>query len=193
MRHTLTVPFELRGTPGEIHVAVLPNVDPVGWGCHLLSAEVPGEAARGFPVCEARIEFAGKGYAAVCGWIQFVRSSDSPGDPQNFELDPTTIYRDVETPYAWYGVKPILFDAPFRTERYPMRWRARSFLCFSPDAVMTRQACLLAGFGWGFDVVSDEIAIKPPVRLASSLWDTHLEVLRDAFPSWRFQSSRASG
>jgi hypothetical protein len=32
----------------------------------------------------------------------------------SFEMDPIAIYRDVATPFAWYGLKPELFDAPSR-------------------------------------------------------------------------------
>jgi hypothetical protein len=65
-----------------------------------------------------------------------VRSTDSA--PDKFEMDPIALYQQIPTPYAWFGVRPELFDAPSRDSRYDMTWEAHSFLCVSPDAVLTR-------------------------------------------------------
>jgi hypothetical protein len=191
MRHDeqvaeLMVPFELRGVRGRIAAYVDMNEDPVGWGCDLLTGDIPALAALGFPVCRAVIEYDRDGYAAALGWIQLVQSSDSGGESHTFEIDPITIYRDVATPYAWFGIKPALFDAPFRPDRYELRWRARSFLCFSPDAVMTKWVRAAAGFQWGFDVHDGQVQLGGLRLLAAPAWDDHLSVLRRRYPGWRF-------
>src|SRR6266702_7649390 len=100
----LVVPFRLRGLPGRVVVEVRPNDDPVGWSCDLLTAQLAPDAALGFPVCHAMIEYDRAGYAAALGWIQLMQSSDSDIDPGAFDIDPIAIYRDLATPYAWFGI-----------------------------------------------------------------------------------------
>ncbi len=41
-------------------------------------------------------------------------------------------------------------------------WEAHSFLCVSPDAVMTRHVQAIAGFGWGFTVADSHVTIPLP-------------------------------
>jgi hypothetical protein len=47
-------------------------------------------------------------------------------------MDPIAIYRDIPTPFAWYGLRPELFDAPSREERHDVTFEAHSFLAISP-------------------------------------------------------------
>lgn len=184
---SLVVPFALRGVAGQVVIDLMRNEDPVGWGCHLLTDELPRDAAESFPVCLARIEHPARGYAAAVGWVQLVQSTDSEGDPSTYEIDPTTIYREVATPFAWFGVKPDLFDAPFRGSKYQMIWRARSYLCVSPDAVMTRAAEPLCAFAWGFDVdANGSIKLMGPSPLDLTTWKEHVELLRSLYPCWAF-------
>jgi hypothetical protein len=82
------------------------------------------------------VAYQAQGYAAVFGWTQMVRSTDSA--PDRFEMDPIALYQQILTPYAFFGIRPELFDAPSRESRYDMTWEAHSFLCISPDAVLTR-------------------------------------------------------
>ena len=184
---TLRVPFTLRRHHGVVVADVSANDDPAGWGCPLLDPSLPADASIGYPVCVAQVEYPLRGYAAAMGWVQLVRSTDTDGDPLAYEVDPTTIYRDVNTPFAWFGTPGTLFDAPFRERRSAMTWRARSFLCASPDGVMTRQAHVLAAFSWGFDVTDDRsIVIAEPPALPVATWDEHVETLRRTYPGWLF-------
>jgi len=96
------------------------------------------------------------GYAAAMGWVQLVRSTDAAPE---FEMDPLALFREVATPFAFFGIKPTMFDAPFRDEKYDLTWRAETFLCAIPDGVMSQHAQPLAGFGWGFDVLDRGIAL----------------------------------
>lgn len=100
---------------------------------------MPAAHCAGLPVCTATIDYAGTGYAAAMGWVQFVRSTDS-GRPDVFELDPLALYKDVNTPYAFFGITPTLFDAPYRDAEQDLVWRARSYLATTPDAVLTPTA-----------------------------------------------------
>jgi hypothetical protein len=122
------------------------------------------------------------------GWIQLVRSTDGE-TPDEYELDPLALFRHVDTPYAFFGIKPELFDAPFREHRRSIRWQARSFLCASPDAVMSRVALPLCGFTWGFEIEEDgsDPRITAPEPLSAARWSEHLRSLEAAHPAWRFR------
>ena len=146
------VPFSLRGICGSIAVSVTRNTDPDAIGYSLLTGGLSTDAARGFPVCRAMVTYPAEGYAAMFGWTQMVRSTDSA--PDRFEMDPIALYQQIPTPYAWFGVRPELFDAPSRDSRYNMVWEAHSFLCVSPDAVLTRHVQAIAGFSWGLPSTS---------------------------------------
>jgi hypothetical protein len=69
-----------------------------------------------WPVCRATVTYPAEGYAAMFGWTQMVCSTDSA--PDRFEMDPIALYQQIPTPYAWFGVRPELFDAPARGSRY---------------------------------------------------------------------------
>lgn len=140
------MPFTLRGVSGQIHVSLVVNDDPLRYGCDLLDPDLPPDAAQGYPVCRAEIEHDADGYAAAMGWVQLVRSTDAAPE---FEMDPLALFREVATPFAFFGIKPTMFDAPFRDEKYDLTWRAETFLCAIPDGVMSQHAQPLAGFGWG--------------------------------------------
>ncbi|MDQ1552851.1 MAG: hypothetical protein QOD50_2273 [Actinomycetota bacterium] len=188
----LVLPFRLRGVAGRITVGLDVNDDPTGWGCDLLTQQLPADAARGFPVCRAEIDHPARGYAAALGWLQLVRSSDSDGDPSKYEMDPISIYRDVATPFAFFGFKPVLFDAPFRESTYPLTWRARSYLCAAPDAVMTKRVSPVAAFAWGFDVVDGRVRLLGPESLDLTSWNAHLSLLASEYPAWRFDPAAAA-
>ena len=113
-----------------------------------------------------------------------VRATDSANG--QFEMDPIAIYSEVPTPFAWYGLKPTLFDAPSRQTRSDVVWRAHSFLCVSLDAVLTRHVRAVAGFSWGFDISGGDITIAGPVPLEPTSWDEHLTFLTTSYPSWAF-------
>ena len=179
----LRLPIVLRGRVGEVRVSVRANDDPVLLGCDLLDPSLDRQAARGFPVCQATPHIDLDGYRGMCGWIQVVRSSDASGD---FEHDPLALFRDVDTPFAFFGLKPTLFDAPFRPSHRDLVWAARSFLCVLPDAVMSRIVEPVAAFAWGFEVADKRISIDGPVSLDTATWDEHRALLGAAFPRWSF-------
>ncbi len=80
---SLRIPFTLRGISGLISVSVTCNTDPNAIGYSLLTGGLPTDAARGFPVCRATVTYPAQGYAAMFGWTQMVRSTDSA--PDKFE------------------------------------------------------------------------------------------------------------
>jgi hypothetical protein len=180
------VPFSLRGICGLIAVSVTRNTDPDAIGYSLLTGGRSTDAARGFPVCCAMVTYPAEGYAAMFGWTQMVRSTDSA--PDRFEMDPIALYQQIPTPYAWFGVRPELFDAPSRDSRYDMTWEAHSFLCVSPDAVLTRHVQAIAGFSWGFTIKQQDITFALPAALGPEAWDSHLDLLTTDYPDWIFDS-----
>jgi len=177
------LPFSLRGAPGEVEVSLVPNDDPQALGCDLLDRSLPPDAARGFPVCRATVSVAADGYAAMLGWVQLVRSTD---DEDVFKTDPLALFREVATPFAFFGIRPELFDAPFRHPREDLTWTAHAFLCAVPDGVMSRVARPVAGFTWGFTVADATMALVDPAPLPLEAWADHVPVLAAAYPSWSF-------
>ena len=184
----LRIPFSLRGLAGLISVSVSRNTEPGTLGYSLLTGGGPVDFARGFPVCRATVSYPADGYAAVFGWTQLVRSTDGTMPGPDFEMDPIAIYRDVATPYAWYGLLPEFFDAPSRVARPDMDWLAHAFLCVSPDAVLTPRVQAIAGFRWGFTVTGADIWIAAPAALGPGDWDGHLGLLRAGYPGWTFDA-----
>jgi len=180
------VPFNLRGVTGRVEVVVEPNRKPTELGCALLDDRIEADAALGFPVCTATIHYERSGYAAALGWIQLVRSTDGESHGEAFELDPLALLRGVDTPYAFFGVKPVLFDAPFRPDRADLEWQAHTFLCFSPDAVMTKTVYAATGFTWGFWLERGVLSFRDPETLPATAWTSHVPTLATAFPDWTF-------
>jgi hypothetical protein len=180
------IPISLRGIGGLIEIALTRNTDPQAIGYAVLSYGLPVDFAKDFPVCRATVTYPADGYAAIFGWTQLVRSTDTATG--GFEMDPIAIYRDVATPFAWYGIRPELFDAPARDPRADMDWEAHSFLCISPDAVLTRRVQAIAGFSWGFTITGEDIWLTQPATLEPNAWDSHLDVLRTGYPEWTFDA-----
>jgi hypothetical protein len=186
---TLSVPFSWRGRPAAVVVTVEPNTDPVALGCDLLDPALAADAATGYPVCRAVVESEWAGYAACCGWVQLVRSTDGEDGPDRYGYDPLTLFREVDLPYMFFGVEPVLFDAPFRGDRLDLDWAARSYLCATPDGVMSRVVEPLAAFSWGFQVRDGHVTIDEPTPLALATWDEHVPLLAGRHPAWTFRSA----
>lgn len=182
----LRISFPLRGIGGLIDVSITCNTDPEAIGYKVLSYGLPVDFARDFPVCRATVTYPADGYAAIFGWTQLVRSTDSATG--GFEMDPIAIYRDVATPFAWYGVRPELFDAPSRDPRDDVDWEAHSFLCISPDAVLTGHVQAIAGFSWGFTITGEDIGFSQPAPLGPQAWASHLDLLWTGYPEWTFDA-----
>jgi len=189
---SLDLPFRLRQRSGTVHVTVVPNRGTPDPGCEFLLFGMPPETVRGYPVCTATVDYDADGYGAVLGWTQVVRSSDNATGGDAFETDPIAVYQDVDTPFAWFGVKPTLFDAPLRFEKLDMHWECHSFLCFLPDATMSRQVRAVCGFGWGFEIHDQVVARPQPVALGSDTWNACLPVLRTAYGRWTFDEDLQS-
>jgi len=170
--------FALRGVVGRVAVTYGCNLEPESLGCQ--------PETRGFPVCTATVHYPMRGYDAVMGWVQLVRSDDNASGGEQFEVDPLAFLGDVPHPFCWIGVNPTLFDAPSRSPRSDLQWTARSYLCVPDDGGEELEVRAMLGFSWGFRVQDEEIALEPPRELPASAWNEHRSVLRDRYPGWRF-------
>ncbi len=188
---TLEGSFEWRGSTGRVQVECVPNEDPSGFG-------TAASNAFGFPVCTATVRYPRRGYNAMFGWVQMVRSTDDSSAGGRFAMDPFGLFGDMRSPYCWYGTEPTLFDAPSRADRAPIDWLAHSFLATTPiDEVLAgnpRRVVPLFGFEWGFEIRSNTapaIELRPVAALASSDWTAHLPMLSAEYPPpfWAFAES----
>lgn len=180
MSSSLVLPFSARGQTGEVRVSVTENIDPERVG------SVP--AATGFPMCLATVEYEASGYLAMLGWVQNVGEASPSGADLRFELDPFVLFEGIPTPYAMYGARPELFDAPYRSDRtLSLSWLAHSFLCVAPSSPFAREVQAVAGFSWGFTMNDGSVDIVDPSPLSVHDWSTHLDLLSSSYPSWAFE------
>jgi hypothetical protein len=190
---TLVLPFVLRDTLGSVSITIEGNDDPAHWGLDLV---FPGATdlsyCLGFPVCTAHVAFGTvAGYGANMGWIQVVKSTDGG---EAWEMDVWPANAGLESPFAYAGWKPTLFDAPAREDRKTHNdWTAQSFLCVLDDAVMTRRVRMLVAFQWGFVVRDGQIEIKRVQALGSAEWQARLGLLREKYPRWMFHGEGETG
>ncbi len=173
----MEIPFNFDGEQGRVLVEVAPNTDPVRVG--------KTERERGMPMCTASVEFSARGYRALVGWVQLVREPDSAGP---FGIDPFDLFEDSTAPFAWYGFRPTLFDAPSRWRDGAVDWEAHSFLTIGPWDVDRRLVVPLAGFAWGYhqDSLTEGLRLSPPRLLGPVDWDGHRPYLAEKFPAWAF-------
>ena len=149
----MEITFNHLGYPGRVTVTVERTVDPAIVGAH--------DGAISLANCKATIEFEGRGYLQLFGWVQLVRSTDNAFQGEAFEMDPFDPFQLCElapTPYCCYGVLPTLFDAPSRDERVYLDWVAHSFMAVSPSHGNRRVVTPLLGFSWGFRISDQEIS-----------------------------------
>jgi hypothetical protein len=181
-QYQMEIEFTHLGHKGRIVVTVQPTLEPAVLGAR--------EGALGLVNCTATIEFSAKGYLALFGWVQLVRSTDNASHGQRFEMDPFDpfqLYERAPLPYCWYGVTPTLFDAPSRDERDDLDWIAHSFLAASPLRGNRNIVTPLLGFSWGFHVFDEKnIVLKPVTHLTAADWQAHLPYLRESYTQWQF-------
>ncbi len=181
----LTLPFSYNGVVGAITAVCEPNDDPALRGC--------AGGSLNLPFLTATIAIKLSGYRAMVGWVQLVRSSDNASKGAAFEMDPFSLFAEVESPYCFYGHLPTLFDGPSRTSRQDMSWIAHSFLAVSPVRPVARSVRPLAGFSWGFDIRAQHVTFRTPTALTEDEWHDHLTILGAAYPNWSFAEDGLHG
>ena len=181
---SLTLSFLARGSVGRVNVDVWENIDPLSIGSD--------PSALGFPVCRAIVDYDPGGDRSLIGWVQVVGlvSADG-GAARQFEADPLQVFAEIETPFAFYGINPQLFDAPSREDRdLSLDWLAHSFLCIAPSSPMATEVEAVAGFSWGFRLVNGEVVAVPPERLHRSDWAGHTPLLSETYLTWNFGANQ---
>lgn len=170
------------GVSGHVEVSCDVTDDPDVLGTF------PG--ARGLPNLTARVVYPGRGYRALFGWVQLVRSTDNGSGGREFEMDPFALFEDAPSPYCFFGSLPTLFDAPARDERAGLDWLAHAFLAHSPLDAEKRQVVPLLGFSWGFEV-DDEgaVTVRPVEPLDSADWASHVPYFERTYPEWTFAAA----
>ena len=180
----MILPFTHDGESGSVAVALEQVDEPLAVGKHPLM--------RGFPSCTAVVDYPGKGYRAMFGWVQLVRSTDNASGGVNFEMDPFVLFEDAPSPYAFFGINPTLFDGPSRAERKPMTWLAHSFLAYTPLDRAQRHVLPLTGFSWGFEIdAATDITLTPAKTLTAVEWNGHVPYMRTRYPAWKLDPWQA--
>jgi hypothetical protein len=175
----MRLPFAHLGQPGEVTVTIETVRDAAAVG------QLPG--TEGFPACTATIACPLRGYQALFGWVQLVRSDDNSSGGAGFDMDPLSLFEDAPAPYAFFGVLPTLFDVPSRDSRTPLAWLAHSFLAWTPLFERPRQVVPVLGFSWGFTIdESESITPRDASELSADDWRAHLPYLRGCYPRWQF-------
>lgn len=104
---------------------------------------------RGFPVCEARVEFPGSGYYACMGWLQLVTVETEMGETR-IAIDQVPNQHGLEWPFSDFGQRPTMFDAPVpNPPRRGEIWLAETFPVACPDVARTRTVEVVTGYRWG--------------------------------------------
>lgn len=182
MNGRLLIPFRARNGSGQVTVTVGEQTDPTTVG--------QVSDAGGFPFCRASVDFSLDGYDGFVGWIQLNGIKTDPHSERAFEIDPLEVFGGVESPFAFYGLSPELFDAPYSSDRSRyVDWLFHSFLCVAPTRPMAREAEAVLGFSWGFIMAGGDVAIVQPKLLQPADWSGHVHVLSELFPSWTFSDA----
>ena len=185
-RPALTLDFRLRGYNGRVAVAYEENRDPHHVGFDALGLPFDLALTVGYPTCRATVEYAGPGYRAYMGWIQLVTNHDSTTGAETVSNDVLPIHRDIDSPFATFGVAPTFFDAPANPDHDAEDWIADTFLVACPDVARTRSVAALLGFRWGYALRERHAQPLPVERINSNVWDRHLLLLRTQYPMWEF-------
>ncbi|KAJ9652657.1 hypothetical protein H2198_008092 [Neophaeococcomyces mojaviensis] len=166
-----------------VHVSVQPNQDPKHQGQGLVGLYQDPDVVKGYPVLRATVSSSEyRTYASLYGWVQI---TNAPGEPWVMDLYP--MFEDLNSPFMSWGAEPTLVDAPGRQGVEHYDWTARSFLCYTPDAAMTKRVLPIMGFEWGFWIENYKPYVKCLQKLDVSCWDSHLELFRDRFVGWTFE------
>ena len=184
----LTLPFQLRGYDGAVRVYYAANDAPAAWGFDLLNLPFPLDLARGYPVCQAEIEYGGAGYRSFMGWIQLITNRDPAIGATETWMDLAPVFQGLDSPFADFGPAPTFFDAPANPDHETEDWIADTFLAVCPDIARTPRVSALLGFRWGYQLRARIATPLPVEALPAAAWDAHLPLLSREYPRWMFAS-----
>ncbi|PWY94338.1 hypothetical protein BO94DRAFT_613392 [Aspergillus sclerotioniger CBS 115572] len=195
---TLTIPLTIPNrAPLTLTITITRNTSPRDVGFHLLFPSTPITSFLDFPICQATLTPSQPststppptGYASLYGWIQFVRSQP-PSEPPSPSLsskdtekkkeietwthDPLPLTSSTNTPFAYFGHLPTMFDAPAYPDATEMDWTARTFLVYVDDCLMSRVVRPVVAFEWGFLVTDGKKEVKGVREVGVERWEEHL-------------------
>lgn len=153
-------------------------------GYELLGLAYDIELARGCPVLQASVDHSADGYGAALGWIQIVRYGTTAQELSIVDVPPQMAQAGIT--WASWGVRPTFFDTPPTPER-ESRFRADTFLAFSPDAVISPKVELLRGFSWGYDVHAGRASVVSLALDGMNRWPDTCVILRRHCPGSTFR------
>lgn len=191
---SLNLEFSLPNSrAGSVTASVKADNDPSKYGLQLIFPDHDTKIFRDFPICEANVSTVGtQGYGSIYGWIQMVRSGELPTtSAAPWEMDPIPILADLNTPFAWFGPEPKLFDAPMRIGVQELDWTCHSFLTYIEDGLMSKDVKPVLGFEWGFELRGGEPKLKLLRELQLTAWNDQLGLLESSFTEWKFNRYEA--
>jgi hypothetical protein len=121
------------------------------------------------------------------GWIQLVYFGKETEDLEVL-VDLTPQHEDANTPYAFWGFRPLFFDAP-STPQAGIRWVAEAFLATSPDALMTKTVLPVCGFRWGYATTQEPPELLALEPIGAEAWQAARAVLTERYPAWDFRDA----
>ena len=187
MEPALRLPFRLRGRDGLVTVAFGINEDPGAWGFERFDLPFDAGLVRGFPLIFAAVDYPGRGYEALMGWIQVVTVTERDPPRSWATTDVYPVHWGVDTPFVTFGHAPRLFDAPGpNPPRTDERWSAATFLAVCPDGARSRTVVPVVGFRWGYDLAAMHATPIPPSPAGEADWRRCRETLEREYPNWQF-------
>lgn len=193
----LSIPFQVpnRG-PCTVNVTIEPDTDPAKHGQTLLNIYEDPLKVLGFPILNAKVSSpTSSTYAAIYGWVQITYT---PGEDWVMDIYPA--FKGGNSPFCFWGAEPQLVDLPgrdilkeeFNSKDYD--WTARSFLCYSPDAAMTKTVVPILAFEWGFWMrKGGKVFVKKLRQLDVGAWNEHLGLFKGEYPEWEFREPGEEG
>jgi hypothetical protein len=179
--------FKLRGYNGRVIVKYGINVDAALLGFKLFNLPFPYQNVHGFPVIQADVEFDGIGYQAYMGWIQLITVHDFNTDQKRTSIDQAPVFWDTDHPFAAFGYKPTLFDAPGpNPPRDHESWKAESYLVYCPDVVRTKKIRYILGLEWGYVLRHGTVEAMNLRTASTDDWNAHIDVLANKYTEWTF-------
>lgn len=168
----MDIPFRWWDSDGTVTVKMADNDEPAYLGC--------SEIARGFPYCEAAIDYPARGYASSFGWVALVR--DDRDD--DFKIDLREQF-DQKHPFGYFGDRPTFFDGP-HTDDPDWDFLAHTFLCGIGGELLEfrKEVRAILGFSWGYTKRGEKIEWFGPKLLSEEDWNGHLEYLTRKYQRW---------
>ena len=106
---------------------------------------------RAFPFAVHQLTSASTAMTASWAGSKLNGTKTDAHSERAFEIDPLEVFGGLETPFAFHGLSPELFDAPYASDRSRyVDWPFHSFLCVAPTRPMAREVEAVLGFSLGF-------------------------------------------